>query len=89
MNIKSKYYCTFCAINSKREGMGFYVCPNGHYIIKVEGDKSYIEIIQPKSEDIDCDNIFRLNNINGEFCDDVGKPISEDNKHESVDSEVS
>ena len=44
MNIKSKSYCQFCEQKCKREGMGFFICPNGHYIVRFEGNQQYIKL---------------------------------------------
>ena len=90
MNIKSISYCSFCVRKCRIERSGLYFCPNGHYIVRGELEHAYLEMIQPAStgNGFESVNVYRLNSISGEFCDDVGKPLS-DIKHESVNSEVS
>ena len=82
MNIKSNYYCQFCEDKCRIENGGHYFCPNGHYIIKhiTNITEPIVEIIQPRSiGSLEGDNVYRLNSIKGEFCDDAGKVIDEVN----------
>ena len=78
MNIKSNNYCQFCKQKCRVERSGFYFCPNGHYIVKIEGDVNFLEMIQPASTGNGWDsiNVYRLNSIKGEFCDDTGKLLT-------------
>ena len=91
MNIKSNLYCKFCEQKTRTENGGHYFCVNGHYIIKhiTNITEPIIELIQPASTgDVEGVNIFRLNSIKGEFCDDTGKPVSDVEKDESLKPEV-
>ena len=83
MNIKSNSYCQFCSRKSKVENGGHYFCPNGHFIVSQVSDltEPIIEVVQPRSTgNIEGENIFRLNSIKGEFCDDRGVISSSDVK---------
>ena len=95
MNIKSKSYCQFCEQKCRVERSGFYFCPNGHYVIKqvTVVTEPIFELIQPASTGNGWDsiNVYRLNSIKGEFCDDTGKLLtssSDFKKDESLKPEV-
>tara|TARA_R100000501_G_C2553657_1_gene67229 strand:- start:103 stop:333 length:231 start_codon:yes stop_codon:yes gene_type:complete len=72
-------FCVFCSKRCKLESGGHWFCPNGHYIIKVEADKQFMDMLQPRSvgNHIEGENIYRLNHIKGDFCDDMGKALSD------------
>ncbi|MEK6828677.1 MAG: hypothetical protein AABY15_01000 [Nanoarchaeota archaeon] len=73
MNIKKKMYCSFCEVESRIQSNGANFCINGHFIV-IEGK---LDMLQPKSEgnNVVGKNVYRLNNLNGDLCDDKGDLI--------------
>ena len=72
MNIKPEKYCDFCERKSKVKINDYLFCPNGHFLVK----DGFLELLQPRSEgNIEGENIYRLNDIDGEFCNEEGKLI--------------
>ena len=74
MNIKKKMYCSFCEVESRIQSNGAnYFCINGHFIVT----DGVLDIIQPRSEgnNVEGKNVYRLNNLNGDLCDDKGDLI--------------